>query len=166
MTILFENECGMSFDFSMDRQLELLVRTVTDYVHCPYETEVSVTLADKDEIHRVNKEFRQVDRPTDVLSFPMMEYDSPADFCGNSFQNSLTVSPETDELILGDIMLCAPVICEQAEEYGHSILREFSFLVVHSQLHLFGYDHMEEEERNEMEQVQREIMKILNIERK
>ena len=59
--------------------------------------------------------------------------------------------------------MCSEVVCEQAEEYGHSLLREFSFLVVHSLLHLFGYDHMEEEEREEMEEKQREIMKKLQI---
>lgn len=166
MTVLFENECGMAFDFSMEKQLALLIQAVADYVSCPYEPEVSVTLVDKEEIHRINQQFRQVDRPTDVLSFPMMEYDAPADFAGSAFEESLTVSPETGELVLGDIMLCAPVICEQAEEYGHSQLREFSFLVVHSMLHLFGYDHMEDKERKEMESAQREIMQILKIERK
>jgi probable rRNA maturation factor len=163
MTVLFENECGMTFDFPMQEQLELLVQTVTDFTGCPYETEVSVVLVDKDEIHRANREFRQVDRPTDVLSFPMMEYDSPAAFDGAAFLESAVVSPESNELVLGDIMLCAPVVCEQAKEYGHSEIREFSFLVVHSLLHLFGYDHMEEAERKEMEDAQRKIMDMLKI---
>ena len=65
--------------------------------------------------------------------------------------------------MLGDIVLCSEVVCEQAEEYGHSLLREFSFLVVHSLLHLFGYDHMEEEEREQMEARQREILNGLSI---
>ncbi|MCI5732265.1 MAG: rRNA maturation RNase YbeY, partial [Eubacterium sp.] len=67
------------------------------------------------------------------------------------------------ELVLGDIVLCSDVVREQAEEYGHSELREFSFLVVHSLLHLFGYDHVEEEERIEMEEKQRDIMNQLQI---
>lgn len=165
MTVYIENECNASFDFEMQSQLELLTQAVSDYVGCPYESEVSVTIVDKDEIHQINYEFRQIDRCTDVLSFPMMEYDKPADFDGTAFQGSITMSPETDELILGDIVLCAPVIYEQAEEYGHTPLREFSFLVVHSLLHLFGYDHMEEDERLEMEQAQREIMNKLQINR-
>lgn len=163
MTVIFENECGQDLDFPVQEQLELLVRAVADYVRCPYELEVSVTLTDRKEIHRMNRTFRKVDRPTDVLSFPMMEYDAPADFEGEAFQESLTVSPETGELLLGDILLCGPVIREQAEEYGHSERREFCFLVVHSMLHLFGYDHMEEEERQVMEASQRDIMEALGI---
>lgn len=163
MTILFENESGFEFDFPMEEQLEQLITFVSDYVKCPYESEVSVTMVTKEEIHQINQETRQVDRPTDVLSFPMMEYDKPGDFDGDSFLTSISVNPETEELILGDIVLCADVICEQAEEYGHSRLREFSFLVVHSMLHLFGYDHMEEDERLEMEARQKEIMDALKI---
>ena len=72
-------------------------------------------------------------------------------------------NPETGELLLGDIMVSLEKVVSQAEEYGHSLLREFSFLVVHSLLHLFGYDHMEEDERAEMEEKQREIMKKLQI---
>lgn len=165
MTVFFENESSITFDFPEEEHLAKLVRTVCDYVHCPYEVEISVTLVDKDKIQQVNSEFRGIDRPTDVLSFPMMEYDSPADFSGESFCTSITLSPESEELVLGDILLCAPVVCEQATEYGHSRLREFSFLVVHSLLHLFGYDHIEEEERRVMESAQREIMEILQISR-
>ena len=165
MTVYIENECNASFDFEMKAQLELLTQAVLDYAGCPYEAEVSVTIVDRDEIQQINYEFRQIDHCTDVLSFPMMEYDAPADFEGDAFQGSITTSPETGELILGDIVLCAPVIYEQAKEYGHTPLREFSFLVVHSLLHLLGYDHMEEEERMEMEQVQREIMNKLQINR-
>lgn len=163
MTIYVENEGGYEYSFSIEEQLDKLTAFVTDYVGCPYEPEISVTLVSKEEIHRLNKEFRQVDRQTDVLSFPMMEYDKPADFSGRAFKESLTLSPETGEIVLGDLVLCSDVVREQAEEYGHSELREFSFLVVHSLLHLFGYDHMEEEERMEMEQMQRDIMNELQI---
>ncbi len=165
MTVLYENEWGGEFGFPVDKQLEKLISCVTDYVGCPYEPEVSVTLVSKEEIHRLNREFRQVDRPTDVLSFPMMEYDSPGDFEGDAFLATIAVSPETEELVLGDIVLCGDVIREQAKEYGHSDEREFSFLVVHSMLHLFGYDHIEEDERAAMEQAQRDIMEKLGIKR-
>lgn len=163
MTIFVEDESGYTFDFSIKEQLDKLAAYVTDRVGCPYEIEVSVTLVDKEEIHRLNKEFRDVDAPTDVLSFPMMEYGEPADFEGEEFVQSMALSMETDELVLGDIVLCVPVICEQAKEYGHSELREFSFLVVHSLLHLYGYDHIEEEERIVMEKLQKEIMDELQI---
>ena len=136
---------------------------VMEEEECDFDAEISVTLVTKEEIHELNRTHRNVDRPTDVLSFPMMEYDAPADFSGEKFCKTLTVSPESEEMMLGDIVLCSEVVCEQAEEYGHSLLREFSFLVVHSLLHLFGYDHMEEDEREEMEEKQREIMKKLRI---
>lgn len=163
MTIYVEDEGGYTFSFSVKEQLDRLVSHVTEYVGCPYEPEVSVTLVTKEEIHRLNREFRQVDRATDVLSFPMMEYDEPADFDGVAFRSSLTTNPESGEMVLGDIVLCSQVVCEQAEEYGHSVWREFSFLVVHSLLHLFGYDHIEEKERVEMEEKQKHIMEQLQI---
>lgn len=163
MTVYFEEESGYQFDFPLQEQLDRLVSFVAGYVGCPYEVEVSVTTQTKESIHAINRQFRQTDRPTDVLSFPMMEYDAPADFEGEAFQGSMTVSPETGELMLGDIVLCSEIIREQAQEYGHSEEREFSFLVVHSMLHLFGYDHIEDEERMEMEREQKRIMDELQI---
>lgn len=165
MTVYFEDEAALSFDFDLKKQLDTVISFVRDFVKCPYDVEVSVTMVDKAVIRGVNEEFRGVQRETDVLSFPMMEYDAPADFDGSSFQDSMTVSPETGELVLGDIMLCSEVIREQAGEYGHSELREFSFLVVHSMLHLFGYDHIVEQDRLQMEEEQRRIMNTLGISR-
>lgn len=163
MTVYLEDESGYDFDFSVRGQLDKLIRSVAEYIQCPYELEVSVSIVTKDVIHEMNRQFREADRPTDVLSFPMMEYDRPADFEGEAFSRSMAVSPDTEELVLGDIVLCAEVIHEQAQEYGHSELREFSFLTVHSMLHLFGYDHIDEGEREEMEKEQRAIMEQLKI---
>ncbi len=165
MTIYFEDEAAIPFGFDLEHQLERIISSVRDYVKCPYDVEVSVTMVDKATIQEVNAEFRQIQKETDVLSFPMMEYDSPIDFQGDAFQSSLALSPDTDELMLGDIMLCSEVVKEQAKEYGHSELREFSFLVVHSMLHLFGYDHIVDEDRVVMEAEQRKIMNILEIHR-
>lgn len=165
MTIYFEDDGRYDFPFPVEEQLEKLVAFVTNKLKCPYEVEISVTLVDKEEIHRLNKEFREVDRPTDVLSFPMMEYGAPGDFESEEFLQTLTVSPETEELMLGDIVICSQVVCEQAKEYDHSLLREFSFLVVHSLLHLYGYDHIRKEERIVMENIQKEIMQELKINR-
>lgn len=165
MTIYFEDEAMLTFDFDMERQLEQVISFVRDHVKCPYDLEVSVTMVDKVSIQEVNTEFRDTSRPTDVLSFPMAEYDKPADFGGAAFQESMAVVPDTGELVLGDIMLCSEVIKEQAKEYGHSEIREFSFLVVHSMLHLFGYDHILEHDRMEMEEEQRNIMNALGISR-
>ncbi len=165
MTVYFEDEAGISFGFDPEEKVEEMIAFVRDYVECPYDIEVSVTLVDTDTIRQVNSQFRQIEKVTDVLSFPMMEYDSPRDFGGQAFQNSLSLSPDTQEMILGDILLCSEVVKTQAEEYGHSELREFCFLVVHSMLHLFGYDHIQEEDRREMEEEQRKIMERLGINR-
>lgn len=165
MTVYFEDEAGISFGFNAEEKAEEVIASVRDHVECPYDIEVSVTLVDTDTIRQVNSQFRQIEKVTDVLSFPMMEYDSPQDFSGQAFQNSLTLSPDTKEMMLGDILLCSEVVKTQAEEYGHSELREFCFLVVHSMLHLFGYDHIQEEDRREMEEEQRKIMNRLGIKR-
>ena len=165
MTVYFEDEAGISFGFDPEEKVEEVIAFVRDHVECPYDIEVSVTLVDTDTIRQVNSQFRQIEKVTDVLSFPMMEYDSPRDFGGQAFQNSLSLSPDTQEMILGDILLCSEVVKTQAEEYGHSELREFCFLVVHSMRHLFGYDHIQEEDRREMEEEQRKIMERLGINR-
>ncbi len=165
MTIYVEDRGEYEFDFSIDKQVKLLADFTADYVKCPYDLEISMTMVTKDEIHRINKEHRNIDRPTDVLSFPMMVYDHPADFDGIAFVTSMVLNPETEELMLGDIVLCSQVVYEQAKEYGHSALREFSFLVVHSLLHLFGYDHIQEEDRLQMEHIQKDLLSKLHIDR-
>ena len=108
---------------------------------------------------------RGIDRPTDVLSFPMIEYDAPGDFSVIDEETGDAFNPETGELMLGDIVISKEKVLSQAEEYGHSPKREYAFLIAHSMLHLFGYDHMEEEERAEMEAHQRAIMEKVGIPR-
>ena len=130
----------------------------------PFEAEVSVTLTDDEGIQTINKEFRQIDSPTDVLSFPMIEYKNAGDF-SEIEENDDLFNPESGEVILGDIVLNVQRIYKQAEEYGHSTLREYAFLIAHSMLHLFGFDHMTEAEASVMEQKQREILDILGISR-
>ena len=99
-----------------------------------------------------------MDAPTDVLSFPMLEYDTPSDFEHVEEDFADCFNPETGELMLGDIMISVDKVEEQAEKYGHSTTRELAFLVAHSMLHLCGYDHMEDEERLVMEAKQNEIL--------
>ena len=110
----------------------------------------------------MNRQFREIDRATDVLSFPMVDYEKPGDFAFLEEDDSC-FHPESGELMLGDIVISKEKVTAQAEEYGHTKEREFAFLVAHSMLHLFGYDHMEEGERAIMEQKQREILEQLNI---
>ena len=136
-----------------------VVETALDYEDCPYEAQVYVLLTDNAEIHQVNLEQRQIDRPTDVLSCPMAEYTHPADSSDLEEREPDAFHPESGELMLGDILISMDKVKEQAREYGHSEKRELAFLVAHSMLHLMGYDHMEEEERIVMEQKQEEILK-------
>lgn len=165
MTISIEYEAEKKLDISWEEIIRQVVEGTLDYEGCPYETEVNVVLTDNEGIKEVNQEYRNVDGPTDVLSFPMLEYDSPSDFEGVEEQFADCFNPETGELMLGDIMISVEKVTEQAEKYGHSKERELAFLTAHSMLHLCGYDHMEEEERLFMEQKQREILEGIGYRR-
>ncbi|MGP1403075.1 MAG: rRNA maturation RNase YbeY [Catonella sp.] len=165
MTILVENEAKRVLDFDYEEVIKDVVKRVVDTENCPYEVEVNVLLTNNEEIHEANRDFRNIDRPTDVLSFPMVDYDFPADFSLVNESPEGYLNPETDELLLGDIMISVDKVYEQAEEYGHSRKREFAFLIAHSMLHLLGYDHMEDEERVVMEAKQKAILEALGITR-
>ena len=129
-----------------------------DYENCPYEAEVNVVLTDNQCVREINREYRGIDSPTDVLSFPMVEYETPSDFRHVEEMFADCFNPETGELMLGDIMISVDKAEEQADLYGHSLERELAFLTAHSMLHLFGYDHMDEAERAVMERKQEEIL--------
>ena len=162
MSIDFSNEQDQTFDFDFLKVAEDVMETVLDQEGCPYESQVCLVLTDNETIHKTNLEYRQIDRATDVLSFPMLEYETPGDFSHFESEEDC-FDPETGELLLGDIVISKEKVIAQAEEYGHSVKREYAFLIAHSVLHLSGYDHMEEEERIEMETLQREILNELNI---
>lgn len=165
MTILVENETEKELGFDYEKIIEDVVKQTLETEHCPYEVEINILITNNEEIHKTNKEFRGIDRPTDVLSFPMADYISPADFTLVEESPESYFNPETDELLLGDIMISVDKVLEQAKEYGHSNKREFAFLVAHSMLHLLGYDHIDEEERLVMEAKQDAILQALSITR-
>lgn len=163
MTIEIEYETENRLPVKDREIIEAVVKEALDSENCPYDISLNVLLTDNEAIQEINKEQRGMDLPTDVLSFPMIEYSSPADFslvedCVEDYFH-----PETGELLLGDIVISVDKVLEQAENYGHSIKRELAFLTAHSMLHLFGYDHMQEEERVIMEQKQRAILERLAI---
>lgn len=166
MNLVIEKETDDSFDFDYEEAAKSIIDQALDYLNCPYEVQLNLTLTDNEGIHAINKEYRQIDRPTDVLSFPLVDYPEP-----NVFPDSIEDNAEdyfdldTGELMLGDIIISVEKCKEQAKEYGHSELREYSFLIVHSMLHLFGYDHMEDDERAVMEEKQREILDKAGITR-
>lgn len=130
----------------------------------PYEAQVNVVLTSEEEIWRVNLEFREINSPTDVLSFPMIPFEKPGDYSILEEDDSC-MDLDTGEWMLGDIMISVPRVIRQAEEYGHSVKREFCFLIAHSMLHLLGYDHMTEEEAAVMEEKQEAALQALGITR-
>ena len=164
MRIYLENEGDLELDLNYQEVAQRVGDAVLDYEQCPYESEVELLLTMDEEIREMNREFRDIDRATDVLSFPMIAYESPADFAFLEEDESC-FDPDTGELMLGNIVISKQKVVEQAEEYGHTVEREYAFLIAHSMLHLRGYDHMEEEERAVMEKKQREILDGLGITR-
>lgn len=165
MTISLEEEYTLDLGISYHELAEQVINAALDYEQCPYECEINVILTDNNGIHQINKECRDIDRPTDVLSFPMVEYEQPGDFGSIEEQQPECFHPESGELMLGDIIISLDKVEEQAESYGHSNRREYAFLIAHSMLHLMGYDHMEPEEEKIMFAKQEEILKQLGITR-
>ena len=164
MSLFIAEEGDVTLPFDIKEVAERVTAAALECEKCPYEAEINLLLTTDEEIRKMNREYRQTDRATDVLSFPMLEYDAPADF---SFLDEAedAFDPESGELVLGDIVISKEKVLAQAEEYGHSPLREYAFLIAHSMLHLFGYDHMEDDEREVMEERQRVIMEAVNIPR-
>lgn len=164
MTLNFEEEGSKVLPLECKTLAEKVAQAALDFTGCPYEAEISLLLTTDEEIRQMNREFRNIDRATDVLSFPMVDYEEAGNFDFLEEQTDC-FHPETGELLLGDIVISKDRVLAQAAEYGHSPKREFAFLITHSVLHLTGYDHMEEEERHLMEQMQREILDKLGITR-
>ena len=145
-------------------EIEALIKSVCDkvleYEDCNFDAEISITFTDNENIRILNREHRGIDRETDVLSFPMIEFDED----GNA--DDFGLEYDGDFLLLGDIVISTEKAISQAEEFGHSLKRELAFLTAHSMLHLLGYDHeISEEDENLMFSKQNEILEELNITR-
>ena len=164
MTLQIDYETDREIGIAYEELAEKVVQKVLDMEGCPYDAQVNLVLTDNEEIQRVNTEFREIAAPTDVLSFPMIPFETPADYAIVEEDESY-FDLDTDELLLGDIMISVDKVFAQAEEYGHSVTREFCFLVAHSMLHLLGYDHMTPEEAVVMENKQRTALDELGITR-
>lgn len=123
------------------REWKKFIKEILEKLNQDKNTEISITFTNNEEVHRLNKEYRNIDRPTDVLSFP--------------FDNSFNLPVK----MLGDIIISLEKAESQSEEYGHSFKREISFLIVHGILHLLGYDHHTPEEEKEMFGLQKELLK-------
>ena len=138
MTVNIDYESEDRLDLPYETIIQEIVEEAVDYENCPYEAEVNVLLTDNEGIRQINRQYRQIDSPIDVLSFPMADYDEPADFDRLEEQGADYFNPETGELLLGDIVISVDKVKEQALKYGHSESRELAFLVAHRMLHLFG----------------------------
>lgn len=158
MKVFIENESRVQFDFGdQDRVIRKAVKTVMEDKQIPMELDVNVLLTVPSAIQSINHEMRGIDSVTDVLSFPYFEYQKPGEF-SDSIE-------EGKEQILGDIVLCASKVKEQAKKYGHSQKRELAFLIVHSMLHLIGYDHIDPDDAILMQQEEKRFMERLKINR-
>jgi len=155
MKIYFENEqdkLGVTYKLKM--LVRAAIEQTLDYEQYGNPCEISVTFTDNEGIRELNRKFRGIDRATDVLSFPLFDYEGECE------------EPPVNELkgMLGDIVLSLERAREQAEEYGHSFEREVAFLAVHSMLHLLGYDHETgEEDELDMRRRQTEITELLGL---
>lgn len=165
MTIHVENESGRDFPFGLQEVASLVAEEILEGEKCPYETEINILITDNEGIRAYNRAYRNLDVETDVLSFPNIPFETPAGFEIAEEMQADCFQPDSGELILGDIILSADRIVGQAEEYGHSLRREYAFLVAHSMLHLCGYDHMEAEEAADMEKRQEQALGRLGITR-
>ena len=150
MDVLFENNTNEEINYKL---IEKVISEALRYEGVNDNTEVSVTIVDNEEIRKINNKFRNIDRATDVLSFPLIDFDNES------------LPDDGSKIYLGDIIISIERAKEQAKEYGHSIDREIGFLTAHSMLHLLGYDHMVPEEQKEMFAKQEEILNNLGLRR-
>lgn len=165
MQLYLENDTDVNFDFDTEIIAKAVIEKVLETEGCPFETEINLLITDNDGIREYNQQMRDIDKPTDVLSFPGLFFEEPSAFHIEDEEIADYRNPESGNIILGDIIISADKVIEQAEEYGHSIKREFAFLVAHSMFHLCGYDHMTEQEAAVMEAKQEEVLLMLQITR-
>ena len=163
MSLSVETEVDVEFGFDYEALAKRVIEFALEHEEFPYECEVNLTLTDNEGIREINRTYREIDKPTDVLSFPLINYEKAGDFSALEENYDDNFNPDTGEIMLGDIIISIEKVKEQADSYGHSIEREFAFLNLHSMLHLFGYDHMTEEEAAIMEEKQKIILDKMKI---
>ena len=150
MDVLFENNTNIEVNREL---IEKVIAESLRYENVSNNCEISVTIVDNEEIHQINLKHRGIDRATDVLYFPLIDFEKES------------LPTDGSKIYLGDIIISIERAMEQAKEYGHSIDREVGFLTAHSMLHLLGYDHMVEDEEKVMFKKQEEILNNLNLRR-
>ena len=166
MTFYIENETDSDFGFDESELIRTVCLEAFSSEGAPTDSaSVNILITDSEGIRQLNRDYRNIDSPTDVLSFPNIDFDEPSDFSIPDDRRADYTDPETGELLLGDIILNADRVFSQAEEFGHSVKREMAFLTAHSCLHLCGYDHMTPDEEKDMFARQDKILDRLGITR-
>ena len=166
MIYVDNRQTKINVDKELIDQLTYVIEFALKEEEVNVKCEVSLLFVDNDEIKEINNETRNIDKETDVLSFPMLEYSENRVFKEQYKDYKFSASDlDGDELVLGDIVLSLEKALEQSKEYNHSFEREASYLVIHSVLHLLGYDHMEEDEKKIMRSREEDILNKLNITR-
>jgi probable rRNA maturation factor len=159
MSVLIDNrQEAIAVDEAMEALVVQVVDKVLTYEKCEEEYEVSISLVDNEEMRSLNMEYRGIDKETDVLSFPMVEFidevlekeDEDAEYI-------------EEEIVLGDIVISMEKALEQSEEFGHSFIRELAFLLVHGMLHLLGYHHEDGASEGEIFDKQESILEEMNL---
>lgn len=153
MVFLFQNETDFDFNESLIDLVKKIILETLDYEKFTKNVEISFSIVYNSKIKEINLKYRNINKETDVLSFPLLEYPLKTNL------NENIITP------LGDILISIDKAIYQAKEYGHSLEREIAFLTVHSMLHLLGYDHMTEQEEKVMFEKQEIILNKLNIKR-
>lgn len=155
MTVLIDNRTDFEITPETEKLFNDVITESLRYEEFDPQCEISLSIVNNDEIQEINKQYRNIDAPTDVLSFPLLTFEEGEQADVN----------ENDEIMLGDIIISIEKAISQAEEYGRGLKRELAFLTAHSMLHLMGYDHMEDDEREEMFEKQEAILNNLGITR-
>ena len=155
MTVLIDNRTDFEITPETEKLFNDVITESLRYEEFDPQCEISLSIVNNDEIQEINKQYRNIDAPTDVLSFPLLTFEEGEQADVN----------ENDEIMLGDIIISIEKAISQAEEYGHGLKRELAFLTAHSMLHLMGYDHMEDDEREKKYEKQEAILNNLGITR-
>ena len=155
MTVLIDNRSDFDLTEEYRKLFNDVVAESLSYEEFDTKSEISISIVDNNEIQEINRQYREIDAPTDVLSFPLLTFEEGEQADVN----------ETDEILLGDIIISIDKAREQAQEYGHGLRRELAFLTAHSMLHLLGYDHIDEQEQKDMFERQERILENLGIRR-
>ncbi len=159
VNVIIEYDVNPIEEINLEEIVTKCAEKTFELEHVGFDTEISVTFTDNIGIRGINAEYRNIDRETDVLSFPQFDFETPSQF------NADELFLDEGAVMLGDIVLSKDKIFEQADEYGHGVVRETAYLTVHSLMHLLGYDHMTDDEKTIMRSHEEAVLSALGYTR-